>query len=118
MAKKTCDCCRAPKPDLKEKAWGGRPLALCATCSKTGKAKVLVRIASASEAPRAEAPKRNGKEPKPPRVSIGGTIRELHAAGKTNAEIWAVVQPQFSMPDTKKWYVSWYIWDAKRKENA
>lgn len=124
MAKKTCECCGKTKGDLETKEWG-HALLLCGTCRKQGRAKVLARVGEPAKQeepkaehrspPAAEPAKRKAKEPKPPRVSIGGTIRELHAAGKTNDEIWAVIQPQFSMADTKKWYVSWYIWDAKRK---
>jgi hypothetical protein len=148
MAKtKTCDCCLMPRTDLKEKAWGDRDMLLCATCAKAGRAKVMARVVAraaeverakdaaaavgdreavraideAAREPKAEAPakpKRRAKEPKAPRVTVGGTIRELHAAGKSNADIWAAIQPQFGLSADKKWYVSWYLWQARKKAEA
>ena len=51
--------------------------------------------------------------------TIAGRIRELVAKGKSNAEIWAVIQPEFDIADDKRWYPSWYrgkfARDAKRK---
>ena len=41
-------------------------------------------------------------------------IEALIYAGKTNAEIWAIVQPKFQMPETRKTYPSWYRWNLKR----
>lgn len=52
--------------------------------------------------------------PLPDTVSVGAVIREMVRAGHTNAEIWAVVQPKFNIPDSRKWYVSWYKSDMKR----
>jgi hypothetical protein len=140
MAKtKTCDCCLKPKDDLQKKQWDGRDLLLCATCAKAGRAKVAARLAAraAEDVERAKdvgdreavrepsppaagpaKPKRRASEPKAPRVTVGGTIRELHAAGRTNPEIWAIVQPQFELSDDKKWYVSWYLWQARKKAEA
>lgn len=129
---RTCECCGNPKADLERREWG-RTLLVCGTCRKQGRSKVLARVESraapasepaAEETTGAQAPepaKRGRKapaEPKAPRTTIGGTIRDLHAAGKTNAEVWAIVQPQFGLDDGKKWYVSWYLWQARKKAEA
>jgi hypothetical protein len=73
-----------------------------------------------SPAPAPSKPKRKttAAEPKAPRVTVGGTIRGLHAARKTNAEIWAAIQRQFNLSDDKKWYVSWYLWQARQNAEA
>lgn len=47
--------------------------------------------------------------------SIGAAIRELVKAGKSNDEIWAVIQKEYNLPDDKRWYAAWYRADAKRK---
>lgn len=49
------------------------------------------------------------------RVGISQTARDLILAGKTNAEVWAVLQAQFKLDDGKKHYPTWYRSELKRK---
>lgn len=43
-------------------------------------------------------------------------IKELILEGKSNEEIWAVIQPKFNMPDNLKYYPSWYRSYFRRKQ--
>jgi hypothetical protein len=52
------------------------------------------------------AAKKAGGAPKT--ESIAGTIKALIADGKSNDEIWSIVQPKFNMPDGHKHYPQWY----------
>lgn len=146
MAKKTCECCEKPKTNLKTKTWNGRTLLLCETCQKRGSTNVLGRIQAREAAaagpdevevkgpatevqnppaagPELEAEKpakkaKAPKEPKPERVTVASTIRGLVDEGKTNAEIWAVIQPRFTLSDDKRWYPSWYRNQYANKKKA
>lgn len=40
--------------------------------------------------------------------SVASVVRGLVAAGKTNAEIWEVIKPQFNLGDDKRHYPGWY----------
>ena len=40
--------------------------------------------------------------------TVSTVCRALIKAGKTNAEIWVVVQPQFSLDAKKRGYPAWY----------
>lgn len=51
---------------------------------------------------------------KTPRTGVSAVARGLIATGKTNAEVWAVLQEQFSLDDSKKHYPSWYRSEMKR----
>lgn len=53
-------------------------------------------------------------EPKAKKVGISATARELILAGKTNQEVWAVLQTQFNLDDSKKHYPTWYRCEMKR----
>lgn len=55
------------------------------------------------------------EEPNPKRGGIASTCRDLILAGKTNKEIWAIIQPMFDMADNKSHYPSWYRSQLKRK---
>lgn len=56
------------------------------------------------------------KEPKPAkRTGISQTARDLILAGKTNMEVWALLQAQFGLDDSKKHYPTWYRSELKRK---
>ncbi len=39
--------------------------------------------------------------------SVSGVCQQLILAGKTNAEVWAVIKDQFKLGDDKKYYPSW-----------
>jgi hypothetical protein len=47
--------------------------------------------------------------------NITNTIKTLILDGKSNKEIWDIVQPQFDMDDTKRHYPAWYRSQMKRK---
>ena len=47
--------------------------------------------------------------------SISAAVVVLANEGKDSNEIWAVIQKEFGLPDSKKPYASWYRWNAERK---
>ena len=47
--------------------------------------------------------------------TIADTVRAMVRAGKSNAEIWATIQPQFELTEDKKYYPRWYRNQMKRK---
>lgn len=47
--------------------------------------------------------------------TVSTVARELIVAGKTNPEVWAVIQKEFDLDDSKKSYPAWYRSDCKRK---
>jgi hypothetical protein len=47
--------------------------------------------------------------------TVSAVARELIVAGKTNLEVWAVIQKEFDLDDSKKSYPAWYRSDCKRK---
>ena len=47
--------------------------------------------------------------------NITNTIKNLIRDGKTNKEIWEIIQPQFNMGEDKRHYPSWYRSQMKRK---
>ena len=53
---------------------------------------------------------------KTPRITRLSVVRNLIAEGKTNAEIWAVIQPQFRLRDDQRHYPAWYRRHLKRRE--
>ena len=68
--------------------------------------------AKAKSAPKAE------KQPAAKREAartVSTVARELIVAGKTNLEVWAVIQKEFDLDDSKKSYPAWYRSDCKRK---
>lgn len=59
-----------------------------------------------------------GVEGKPKRKAartVSTVARELIVAGKTNLEVWAVIQKEFDLDDSKKSYPAWYRSDCRRK---
>lgn len=66
-----------------------------------------VKLATSEPSAKKKAAKKaaNGAAAGP---SIAGTIKALIAEGKTNEDIWAIVQPKFNMPDGHKHYPQWY----------
>jgi hypothetical protein len=55
------------------------------------------------------------KAPKVRKISCTSVSEDLIMAGKTNAEIWAVIQPQFNLDNGKKGYPAWYRMNLARK---
>jgi hypothetical protein len=53
-------------------------------------------------------------EAKPKKMGISATARELILSGKTNQEVWEVLQQQFNLNDSKKHYPTWYRCEMKR----
>ena len=47
--------------------------------------------------------------------TVSTVARELIVAGKTNVEVWAIIQKEFGLDDSKKSYPAWYRSDCKRK---
>lgn len=47
------------------------------------------------------------KVAKAPRRTVTGRARELIFAGKTNEQIWVVLQAEFQLDDSKKHYPAW-----------
>lgn len=47
-------------------------------------------------------------------VTVSDTIRRLIEGGKTNKEIWDVVQAEFNLDDKKRHYPAWYRAQMRR----
>ncbi len=62
--------------------------------------------------PKAAKPAKT-KEPK--RQSISQVARDLILDGKTNQEVWEVLQAQFNLDHAKRSYPTWYRCEMKRK---
>ena len=62
-----------------------------------------------------DSAKATGLEKPERKTTVGAVCRELITKGKTNAEIWAVIEPRFSMPAKRKYFPAWYRFDMKRK---
>lgn len=64
-------------------------------------------------------PTKKGAVSAPRAANGGGTvsdeIRRLIKAGRTNAEIWAEVQPRFGLADNKRHYPAWYRSELRRR---
>lgn len=54
-------------------------------------------------------------KPAKKRGGISQTARDLILSGKTNEEVWAVLQQTFNLDDSKKHYPTWYRCEMKRK---
>lgn len=50
-----------------------------------------------------------------PAVTIADVVRGLVRAGRSNAEIWKVIQPKFHLDEDKRYYPAWYRGEMKRK---
>jgi hypothetical protein len=87
----------------------GTPVAV-----KTAKEKVQ-EIAEKAGVKPAKAAKAAPAEPAAPKVTVASRCRELVLEGKTNQEIWAIVQPEFDLPAEKKSYPGWYRAQLKRE---
>jgi hypothetical protein len=71
---------------------------------------------NAKAAPKAKA--KAAKKPAAPKATketVSSVARELIRAGKTNAEVFAVLQSKFNLDDSKKGYPAWYRSDLARK---
>lgn len=55
------------------------------------------------------------KEPKPPRKTLSGDVRQMILDGKSNQEIWAIIKVEWKLTDAKKSYPTWYRCEMKRK---
>lgn len=76
-----------------------------------------LKQAAAKPAKAKSAPKSAPKAEKQPAAkrAVSTVARELIVAGKTNLEVWAVIQKEFDLNDSKKSYPAWYRSDCKRK---
>lgn len=52
---------------------------------------------------------------KPARESVSSVARSLIFTGKTNDEIWEVLQARFNLDRSKRHYPTWYRCEMKRK---
>lgn len=80
-------------------------------------AKAEDKPAAAKEPKVAKAGRRDADpvvEAKPKKMGISATARELILSGKTNQEVWEVLQQQFNLDDSKKHYPTWYRCEMKR----
>jgi hypothetical protein len=78
---------------------------------KTSKKTAAAKRPAAPNVPKKEAPKTApaaAPAKKPERVSMWGTARELIKAGKTNAEVLAVLRDRFALPQEHTFYAVWY----------
>jgi hypothetical protein len=69
----------------------------------TAKKTPAVKRAAAKTQAKTAAPAK-----KPERVSMWGTARELIKAGKTNADVLAVLRERFGLPEKHNFYPVWY----------
>jgi hypothetical protein len=69
-------------------------------------------------APEPAAPRRRRSDPKERKPTVAAAIRALVDQGKTNAEIWAAIQPAFGLADDKRWYPAWYRRQYARKRGV
>lgn len=77
--------------------------------------KFVCLLAAASE--HLEPPKKSQATVKAAtRVTVAGVVRGLVTAGKTNEEIWAIIQPQFRLRDDQRHYPGWYRNQQTRKK--
>ena len=49
-----------------------------------------------------------------PTVTFAARCRELISQGLTNAEVWAIIQPEYNSPDKCKSHPAWYRNQMKR----
>jgi hypothetical protein len=54
------------------------------------------------------------KPAKEPRITVTSVVEGLILDGKSNADVWAVIKPQFKLSDDKRWYPSWFRSRLKR----
>ncbi|CAB4142864.1 hypothetical protein UFOVP1414_20 [uncultured Caudovirales phage] len=75
----------------------------------------IKRLLAIVNAAKAAAAKNASKSAKPAKsaakaerkASVSGTIQQLIVAGKSNVEIWGIIQPQFGLDESKKYYPAW-----------
>jgi hypothetical protein len=77
----------------------------CTAAKKTTKNAAKKTARAARPASRTTAKPAAAKEP---RVSMWGTAREFIKAGKTNADVLAVLRERFSLPEKQSFYPVWY----------
>lgn len=65
----------------------------------------------------AKAPVKKTKAAKPAtekKVTCASRAKELILQGKSNKEVFAILQPEFNLPDKHSWYPGWYRHDLRR----
>lgn len=62
-----------------------------------------------------DAAKDDAAKPAKKREGVSQTARDLILAGKTNEEVWAVLQQTFNLDRSKRHYPTWYRCEMKRK---
>lgn len=66
----------------------------------------------------APAAKRMGRGRPVDPNSCASVCRELIRAGKSNDEVWAEVQPRFSLKDSQRHYPAWYRYQLRQRGEA
>jgi len=68
-----------------------------------------------SQKQKAPAAKKSTRPPGRPVASgdsLSAVCRDLLAEGKTNPEIWNIIQPKFALDEKKKYYPAWFRWKS------
>jgi hypothetical protein len=68
----------------------------------------LAQLKAQAEGGAAAKPAKAVKQPKEKKVNVSSRARELIHHGKTNEEVWAVLQAEFNLDGKKKHYPGWY----------
>lgn len=74
------------------------------------KATAIKRVSALIAQLPAETTKKSGKR----EGTVSAVARQLILDGKTNKEVWAIIQPQFKLDDSKKHYPAWYRAELRR----
>lgn len=84
----------------------------------TGIKRVLqaVAIVKSMEAAKTKLPAsaKAHKDPAKPKVTVTSVAKAAILAGDTNEKVWAKLQNQFGLPDSRKNYPAWYRAAMKR----
>jgi hypothetical protein len=99
---------------------GGVELNLTAAEAHAAQLKQLAEVPTkpaptAKSAAKAAKPAPAKLAAKPTRRTVTSAATELLLAGKTNAEVWAAIQAEFQLDDSKKHYPNWYRNQLRRK---
>lgn len=88
--------------------WKDAHPAPVAAVKKSSAAAKAALVGEKAPAKKMGAKKAGAKVSTTGKTSISERIRVLCEDGHDNASIWAIVQPEFGLPDRHKWYPAWY----------
>lgn len=73
------------------------------------------RAPAAKKAPKAKpTPKAKGQTWQE-KDTMSNVARRLILEGKTNAEVWEIIQPRYNLDEKKKYYPGWWRFELRRK---